>query len=243
MKQVKETSEMKIKPHKCPRCGATVYFTSKEYFENGRSRPFLVCPECYVPYKINLDGHNRIVSVERLKEQVNLEITIIQPDDKWVVYETSMSDASYNSLIAIIKLLRLGEQKAKPSTLSLVQTLVGDTMSAMFWDQRNKLTSEYAVNQAVPNLERLYNDYPSQVTYILNKQGLGRYLYPLSILCQKCSRYIPRSRIINCPFCKRENKTEKEKGEEPLKILKLRYAKGEITKEQYEEMKKTLELP
>lgn len=30
--------------------------------------------------------------------------------------------------------------------------------------------------------------------------------------------------------------------EDPLKILQIRYAKGEITKEQYEEMKKTLEL-
>jgi len=39
---------------------------------------------------------------------------------------------------------------------------------------------------------------------------------------------------------------EREKGktseEDPLKLLKLRYAKGDISKEQYEEMKKTLQL-
>lgn len=34
---------------------------------------------------------------------------------------------------------------------------------------------------------------------------------------------------------------EKQKIEDPLKVLKLRYAKGEITKEEYEEIKKTLE--
>jgi len=34
---------------------------------------------------------------------------------------------------------------------------------------------------------------------------------------------------------------KEERIEDPLKILKLRYAKGEISKEEYEEMKKTLE--
>jgi uncharacterized membrane protein len=29
--------------------------------------------------------------------------------------------------------------------------------------------------------------------------------------------------------------------DDPLKVLKIRFAKGEITKEQYEEMRKTLE--
>ena len=32
-----------------------------------------------------------------------------------------------------------------------------------------------------------------------------------------------------------------KKDEDPLTILKKRYAKGEISKEEYEEMKKTLE--
>lgn len=34
---------------------------------------------------------------------------------------------------------------------------------------------------------------------------------------------------------------EKKAEEEPLRILQLRYSKGEITREKYEEMKKTLE--
>jgi len=40
-----------------------------------------------------------------------------------------------------------------------------------------------------------------------------------------------------------EKKTEKTNAgdNEPVKILKLRYAKGEITKEEFEQMKKDLE--
>ena len=36
-------------------------------------------------------------------------------------------------------------------------------------------------------------------------------------------------------------KKKKQEVENPVKILKIRYAKGEINKEEYEEMKKTLE--
>ena len=44
------------------------------------------------------------------------------------------------------------------------------------------------------------------------------------------------SEIIQINRKKREPKVE-----DPIKILKIRYAKGEIKKEEYEEMKKTLE--
>ena len=39
----------------------------------------------------------------------------------------------------------------------------------------------------------------------------------------------------------RKKPQEQQKEEDPLKILKLRYVKGEISKEDFEEMKKTLE--
>jgi len=229
---------MKIEEHTCPRCKAKVWFTSEKNFEEAIKKPFLLCPICYVPYKINLDENNRIVSVERLTEQVNIEITVTLSNDKWIVYEPSMPDNVYDSLIATIKLLNSAEQQARPSLITAFQAAFGNPMTAMFWDQRNKQESEYFGKQALLSLETIYSTYPFQVKQILTKQGLGRYLNPLSTICPKCKSFIPRSRINNCPFCKREGETKEE--EDPLRILKLRYAKGEITKEEYEEMKKTL---
>ena len=230
---------MKIKEHNCPRCKAKIWFTSEKDFEEAMKKPFLICPICYVPYKLNLDENYKIVSVERVAKQVDIEITVTGPNSKWNVYEPAMPDNVYNSLISIIKLLKLAEQQARPSVLGMVQTLFGDPMSAMFWDQRRKQLSEYSEKQALPNLEVIYSIYPFQVKQMLTRQGLGKYLNLLSTICPKCKSVIPKSRINNCPFCKREGETKEE--EDPLKILKLRYAKGEITKEEYEEMKKVLE--
>jgi len=44
-----------------------------------------------------------------------------------------------------------------------------------------------------------------------------------------------------CQRTKEPGRIAESKEEDPLKILKLRYAKGEITKEEYEEMKKVIE--
>ena len=60
-------------------------------------------------------------------------------------------------------------------------------------------------------------------------------------ICRHCSRVIPFSENI-CPYC---NNFEKDKSEiidimSPIEILKTRYAKGEITKNEFENMKKDL---
>jgi len=63
----------------------------------------------------------------------------------------------------------------------------------------------------------------------------------ISVECPKCGEKIPIE-INECPYCNAVLKYLAQKGvEDPLKILKLRYAKGEITKEEYIEKKKTLE--
>ena len=49
------------------------------------------------------------------------------------------------------------------------------------------------------------------------------------------------SPVSGSPVSKVVNNTKQTENEDPLQILKLRYAKGEISKEEFEEMKKMLE--
>ena len=73
-------------------------------------------------------------------------------------------------------------------------------------------------------------------------KNLSALLPRMTSVCRKCNKEI-YSMLDVCPYCK--SKVGKgeiiEEKEDPLTILKLRYAKGEITREEYEEMKKTLE--
>lgn len=61
--------------------------------------------------------------------------------------------------------------------------------------------------------------------------------------CPKCGRVIPLDVKI-CPYCRKEfqkTKTENKETLSPMDILKQRYAKGEIKKKEFDEMKKDLE--
>jgi hypothetical protein len=157
--------------------------------------------------------------------------------------EPTMPETIVNLLDSMIKLLKLAEKEAKPAVTSSLLTLFGDPITAMWQDQRKKDTVERCEKEVLPKLEGLYNIYPSQVGKTLIENGLVTYYNMLSTICPKCQSTIPKGRVNDCPFCKEGEKEREDRLslEDPLKILKTRYAKGEITKVEYEEMKKTLE--
>jgi hypothetical protein len=90
-------------------------------------------------------------------------------------------------------------------------------------------------------LETLFNQYPFQVKQALNRHGILNVLSPIATNCQRCGSLIPRARSNQCPFCSNTIAESKNNKPEPLTILKLRLAKGEITSTQYEELKKLIE--
>jgi uncharacterized Zn finger protein (UPF0148 family) len=70
-------------------------------------------------------------------------------------------------------------------------------------------------------------------------KGLLDFIAQFMVVCPKCGIGIPRARIGNCPICR--STAVQKTVENPLQILKLRLAKGEISKEEYEDLKKSIE--
>jgi len=131
-----------------------------------------------------------------------------------------------------------------------------------------KLMLEKSEEQAEDNsqnnimaIEDLYSRYPRVVkSYLedvakrMEEKGRGKpgardiifrkkvlsLLNSLSVKCSNCGEMIPKTSK-KCPYCNQPIAPIRGISEDPFTILKIRYAKGEITKEEYEEIKKTLE--
>jgi hypothetical protein len=112
----------------------------------------------------------------------------------------------------------------------------------MNWQMSRKNQSEFCEKRGMETLEPLFNQFPFQVKQALNQYGILNVLSPIATNCQRCGSLIPRARSSQCPFCSNVTDAEpKDNRLEPLTILKLRLAKGEITATQYEELKKIIE--
>jgi len=249
--------EGKIKAHRCPRCGVPIWFKSMKGFEEEKKKPFMFCPICSVPYRMVPDKEDRIVKVERIAERVPIEVKLEKQNEEWTVFEQQMPDDVFQILRIAVDQLRNADQQVKQASnpsisntiLGSIQTLFGDPMSAMFWDQRDREKREnlrqlakQTLSQTLCQIEMIYNRYPIQTQKMLLGHGLATFIISLSAICSECELYIPRGRINNCPFCKDKKKHEERKtADDPLTILKIRLAKGEISKQQYEKLKKTIE--
>ena len=210
----------RIKEHRCPRCKAKIWFNSDEAFEESMKKPFLTCPTCFAPYKINLDEEKKII-VEKLTQQVNIPIEVTHPSgDTWNVYEPSITDKDYELLENAVKLIK------NVKTWAVLDGILGgfgdvglyygmfDSMSGMGWGIYAPPPSSDAVDAvmeqslftAFSELYRLYHIYPFQVRQILTRCGIEKVLVYMSTTCPKCNMVIPTDRIDNCPFCKKNEK-------------------------------------
>jgi hypothetical protein len=209
---------------RCPRCLTKLEFP-KEKFE----KQYFLCPECYTPLKLVLNGSGKVKGVVEYEQPVMLEFKVNNGSEEWAVNEMSMPREVYFAMVeAHVKL-----QTSKVTSWLGQFQLFFDPMSAVYIDrkaeeQRNALTT----------LERIYEAYPYQFQLYF-KRMKGNIVEMLSIPCPKCKLLIPRGRLNNCPFCK--DKEKHKVAEDPLKVLKLRLARGEISKKEYEELKKLIE--
>jgi hypothetical protein len=130
--------------------------------------------------------------------------------------------------------------------MPMLQAALEDPTAASYWDKKIRWQAGLRLELAVPLVVYLYNEYPFQVTQMLANLDLFDLTQAMSTLCPNCRSHIPKS-AKECLYCKWRMKSSETNAEEaiteqdPLKILRLRFAKGEITIAQYEESKKALE--
>jgi hypothetical protein len=71
--------------------------------------------------------------------------------------------------------------------------------SIVFRDQRS---SDWVVNNVMPQLAQIYNAYPIQVANAMLVFGIGPLLDPYAVKCSVCGLGIPKVRQGSCPICK-----------------------------------------
>ena len=234
--------QKKFGKHKCPRCNSELYFSNQKELEE-KSKKTLNCAACLAPYRLHLNEKNKVYAEKIwLNEQEPIKFHSKNlKGEKFTFYEEPMPESVYSRLLSIAKSLAYVKFESKEIGGTIVSFL-GDPMSATYMGQRGKRFSDSIEKQVLPTLETIYTEYPGQVEVFLQKQGLLGFLSAFQYPCTECGVNIPRRRVNNCPVCgKKAPSAETKDIEDPLSILKIRFAKGEITKEEYEEMKKTLQ--
>jgi ferredoxin len=233
-----QTSYPSYYRHKCTRCKSELNFVSKQRFEKYANKNFRICPVCSVPYRLILNDNDEILEVKRLKEQVTIEAKI--EGSNIIIHEKAMDDISFNRLISIARSLSFVDQESKPSVSSAIVAVLGDPVGAIWMNQSIKMTSEYIERRVRLPFEQIYSNYPYQVEQLFKSIRLGGLLTPYQKICDNCGLCIPRN-LVNCPFCSQENNKKSEgKVTDPLAMLKLRLARGEITISQYEDLKRII---
>ena len=227
--------------HTCPRCKKHISFANRMSVEELKKIHY--CPNCWVPYKLYPDLKSGIVSAERCNEVQKIsQMTAFGK----TVSERVMPDDVFDFFSRAVDEVKSADQQKRPSLMPMLQVALDDPMAAAYWDQRIRHQAGYRLELAVPLVVNLYYEYPFQVTQMLTNRDLFRLIEAMSISCPNCRSPIPKS-AQECLYCRwrmndSDANTEKIIPEQdPLKILRLRLAKGEITIEQYEQSKKAIE--
>jgi hypothetical protein len=221
----------------CPRCFARRDHSADELTKLVGQHGFGICRTCGAVFKARIDEETGKWSFERLQGSLSMTVHSNLLNQDLTFAEPAMSENDLGRLNSVIKELKNVDKVSKPSTLSVIHGIL-DPQGAFYRDESGKKIGQWVLNEAIPRLEAIYADYPVQVSTMLNFAGLVQFLNSLTILCPRCGLGIPRARIANCPACKG---VIQKTTEDPMAILKLRLAKGEISKEEYAELKKRIE--
>lgn len=213
----------------CPKCKTKVAMDSNCPNCNKEIPVTINCPKC--SNKLFIDnGKLHVFTKEKEKE--------LYPDG--VPMESHQIQALNSSIDILINSGPSGNRMAFDRLLG--SELLGGNTWGVKRSLQNEEDRKHLERIANKTIDELYVQFPKIVSKKLQEKGLFSLLNSLSNKCLNCGELIPKISK-GCLYCgeKFGKVTTKEKKDDPLEILKIRFAKGEINLEEYEKMKKILE--
>ncbi len=178
------------------------------------------------------------ISKQNLK---NLEFSLIEYLGGFRAHSSGVTDAYFGIFDPVYGMYRntlktREEQRYNAQSDRMSSSL---TIIERFYHKYPRLYRAYLEDVAM-RLKEEVNGNIHQRNVILKKKTVGL-INTISRKCSNCSEKIPKG-VKTCPYCdaKVSMVSEEREVEEPLHVLKLRLAKGEISIEQYNSLKKLL---
>jgi hypothetical protein len=226
----------------CPYCNVKLSLTPtnnsvkhiKEAIKNNTLK--LICPNCLAHLKIITMSENELKcsAIDVITYQFHTK------SNDLLTYDEPQPPADFRNAFKNLLNQMISNSPQRQSILNFVSSVgvfVSNDASLSGFPTNLTLLQDRTTKLILSTLRTYYREYPMYITTTLLQCGLSYWLNDLSTTCANCEMLIPIDKKDNCPICKYSpNKMQNVISESPCTILKIRYAKGELTKAQLEEM-------
>jgi hypothetical protein len=181
---------------KCPYCENVFQSTTNEpLLFQLKFFGWICCSNCGLFLKVNLDPSGTfplsVRSIEKYTAPVNFGLLCAKKFNRAYPYsEPPIPEPTCEELKRIMFGIRVNTvpDPANPS-------------AKVF---KNLESKKWVLEQLMPKIIPIYNDYPFQMYKIMESVGFNLLLAPYTIQCDYCGIAIPKTREYNCPFCEIE---------------------------------------
>jgi transcription elongation factor Elf1 len=173
----------------CPYCNSTCTL-NEHLLKHLKNFDWALCANCGLFLKVTIDkASNKLLSVDKYDTVVKLGFACSHRLNKAYPYaEPPIPEDICQELKQIMIGIKVNTHSPNPANPTL-KTF----KSPASW--------EWVMENLMPKIIPIFNEYPSQIEYIMNNLGFGSLLQKYKTTCQNCGLEIPYTRKNSCPFC------------------------------------------
>jgi hypothetical protein len=179
---------MSVNSAKCPYCEASCSL-NQGLLQHLRMFNWACCANCGLILKVTLNTtQTAIVALEKYATVINLGLVTSQVLKKSYPYSEQPIPENTNQEL---KKIMIGIR------VNTIQN-VNNPQEKVF---KNADSQNWVINNLVPKIIPILNDYPLQVYRIMESLGFNGLLHEHMENCNYCGIFIPKTRQNKCPFC------------------------------------------